>query len=68
MTNEKKSDHIVRKREVDADALNDEFVQSLRELMAWYGKSIEDLVNIIESEIARGRIQLFSIKGIQSVH
>lgn len=68
MTNEKKPGHIARKREFDADVLNDEFVQSLRELMGWYGKSLEDLVNILESEIARGRLQLFSIKGIQSVH
>lgn len=68
MTNEKKAEHIVRSRETDADAQHDEFVQSLRELMGWYGKSIEDLLEILEAEISRGRMQLLSIKGVQSVH
>lgn len=44
--NRKKSDCIVRNRDVDLEAECDEFVQGFKELMGWYGESIGGLVNI----------------------
>lgn len=52
----------------DVDAHHDEFVQSLIELMGWYGKSVKDVLLILEAESSIGSILSFPSNVKQSIH
>lgn len=54
--------------ESDVNAQCDEFVQSLRELMAWYGKSVKEVLLILEAEPSLGQTQSAYVNAQQRIH
>ncbi len=67
MDNERRKDDLLSAGESDVDAQHDEFVQSLRELMGWYGKSVKDVVAILKAEPSLGD-QGSIVNVPQSIH
>ncbi|KIY42695.1 hypothetical protein TZ03_01180 [Pseudomonas sp. 10-1B] len=68
MSDETKSARAYLGHEHDVDAQHDEFVQNLKELMGWYGKSVKDVVTILATEPSLGNVQSSSVNAPHSIH
>ncbi|QXI40004.1 hypothetical protein [Pseudomonas xantholysinigenes] len=52
----------------EAPSHGDEFTESLRELMGWYGKTYVEVIEIAAAELARGRAPLPQAPPSKRIH
>ena len=52
----------------DAQPHGDEFTESLRELMGWYGKTYVEVIEIAVAELAQGRAPLPQAQPSKRIH
>jgi hypothetical protein len=68
MSDERKIENVSCVVESDVDAQQVEFLQNLRELMGWYGKSAGDVMVMLQAEPSLGEVRSSSINAPLTVH
>lgn len=68
MSDERKIEDVCCVVESDVDPQQAEFVQNLRELMGWYGKSAEDVRVMLQTEPSLGEVQSSSVNKPLTIH
>ncbi|WP_422403094.1 hypothetical protein [Pseudomonas sp. GZD-209] len=68
MSGEREIDNAALVGESDVDPQYGEFVQNLRELMGWYGKSAKDVMAMLQTEPSLLEVQSSSVSALHSIH